>query len=129
MLQRLIDGLFDLKKKKIFSIQRFDSLEKGEYPSLKEVIDLLHRNYDHERLIRSAIIDEFDCILPHHLSDDKEIFQHVEDYQKKKGEAIKLAKQRDATIFLQFFGDNPFWNGTTNTEETEFTEEANPFLD
>lgn len=104
-------------------------MEKGGYPTLDEEIILRLEHYDYEKLTQGTVIDEFDSYIPSHFSDEQ-ISQRVADFQKKKEEAIKVAKQRDATIFLQFFGDilsNPFLNGTM-TEEIE-VETTNPFLD
>lgn len=112
----------------IFSHCRFDFLESGDYPSLAEVTALLQQNYDIEKLMEGSIIDDFDCIIPQPISDE-ETLQRVEAYKKTKEEAKEEAKQRDASIFLQFFGNllkNPFMNGPV-TEEIE-TSLQNPFL-
>lgn len=113
----------------IFYHCRFDCLERGEYPSLAEVTTLLHHNYDYEKVLESTIIDDFDFSIPPFISEEENI-QRVEAYKKTKEEAKIRAKQRDASIFLQFFGQilkNPFFNGTM-TEEIEISSK-NPFID
>ncbi|KAG4068758.1 hypothetical protein HA402_002449 [Bradysia odoriphaga] len=110
-------------------VPSFDALETGQHASFSKVVNLLQQNYDYEELLHKSVVEEFDCHIPTHVSQE-EANKRMRQFLNKKEEGRKLAKKRDAKLFFEIFRNilkNPFLNGTLRDEIVVKT--TNPFED
>ncbi|XP_037028541.1 uncharacterized protein LOC119068840 isoform X2 [Bradysia coprophila] len=110
-------------------VPSFEALETGQHASFSKVVNLLQHNYDYEELLHKSVVEEFDCHIPSHVSKE-EANKRMKQFMTKKEEGRKIAKARDAKLFLEMFNNiisNPFLNGTLRDKIVVNT--TNPFSD